>query len=92
MSERLGPVSLGKNEEHLFLGREVVRHREISEKTAQEIDAELKEIVSWSYERARAILTENLDALHSIANMLLKKESLDGKEIDRIIGEIRNKK
>lgn len=92
MSERLGPVSFGKNEEHLFLGREVARHREISERTAQEIDAELKDIVSWSYERARAILTENLDTLHSIANMLLKKESLDGKEIDSIIGEIRNRR
>ncbi|HOJ70354.1 MAG TPA: ATP-dependent zinc metalloprotease FtsH [Syntrophorhabdaceae bacterium] len=87
MSERLGPLSYGRNEEHIFLGKEIARHRDFSEKTAQEIDEELRNIVNSCFERARNILTTNIETLHAIANMLLEKESLDGQEIDSIIRE-----
>jgi len=87
MSERLGPLSYGRNEEHIFLGKEIARHRDFSEKTAQEIDEELRNIVNSCFERARNILTINIETLHAIANMLLEKESLDGQEIDSIIRE-----
>ncbi|MCX8111529.1 MAG: ATP-dependent zinc metalloprotease FtsH [Syntrophorhabdaceae bacterium] len=87
MSDKLGPLSYGRNEEHIFLGKEIARHRDFSEKTAQEIDEELRNIVNRCFERARNILTTNLETLHAIANRLLEKESLDGQEIDNIIRE-----
>lgn len=87
MSEKLGPLSYGKNEEHIFLGKEIARHRDFSEKTAQEIDEELRSIVNRCFERARNIITTNIETLHAIANRLLEKESLDGQEIDNIIRE-----
>ncbi len=92
MSEKLGPLSYGKNEEHIFLGKEIARHRDFSEKTAQEIDEELRNIVYSSFERARNILTNNIEILHAIANRLLEKESLDGQEIDDIIRETKGEK
>ncbi|MCS7280952.1 MAG: ATP-dependent zinc metalloprotease FtsH [Desulfobacterota bacterium] len=85
MSEKLGPLSYGKNEEHIFLGREIARHRDFSEQTAREIDEEIKRIVTSCYEKAKKIIEERLDILHEIANKLLEKEVLDGNEIDRII-------
>lgn len=90
MSESLGPLNYGKNEEHIFLGKEIARHRDYSERTAQEIDEELRNIVNRCFERARKILTDNMDILHAIANRLLEKESLDGNEIDIIIKETSN--
>ncbi|HOV89364.1 MAG TPA: ATP-dependent zinc metalloprotease FtsH [Syntrophorhabdaceae bacterium] len=92
MSDKLGPLSYGKNEEHIFLGKEIARHRDFSEKTAQEIDEELRNIVNSSFERARNILTNNIETLHAIANRLLEKESLDGQEIDDIIRETTGEK
>ena len=87
MSERLGPLTFGKHEEHIFLGKEISRHRDFSEETAQLIDDELKRIVNECYERAKAIITKHMDALNAIANRLLEKEALDGEEIDAIIQE-----
>ena len=85
MSDRMGPVNYGKDEEHIFLGREIAKHRDFSEKTAQDIDAELKNLVHGCYERAKGLLSANIDVLHAIANGLLEKETLDGQEIDAII-------
>lgn len=85
MSEKLGPLGYGKDEEHIFLGREIARHRDFSEKTAQDIDEELKSLVHGCYERAKGLLANNVSALHAIANGLLEKETLDGPEIDAII-------
>jgi cell division protease FtsH len=92
MSEKLGPLNYGKKEEHIFLGREITRHRDFSENTAQEIDGELRKIVTGCLERARGIVIKNIDALHAIANKLLEKEVLDGQEIENIIRESTNGK
>ncbi len=86
MSEKFGPLSFGKKEEQIFLGKELIRHKDYSEETAVEIDKEVKEIVNRCYERARKIITENIDKLHKLAQALLDKETLDGNEIERIIG------
>jgi cell division protease FtsH len=87
MSERLGPLNYGKNEEHIFLGKEIGRQRDFSESTAQEIDKELHSMVQGCYERARGLLSGSMNALHGIAGKLLEKEVLDGQEIDIIIRE-----
>lgn len=85
MSEKLGPVAYGSREEELFLGREITRHQEISEKTAQLIDEEIQNIVNSCMERAVKILRENIDTLHRLAKNLLEREILDNEEIDMII-------
>ena len=85
MSERLGPLSFGKKEEQIFLGREFAQHQDYSESTAVVIDDEVKRIVLTSYARAKKILTDNLDKLHALALALLEHEVLDGDQIDRVI-------
>src|SRR5438874_2108752 len=85
MSEKLGPLTFGKNEEHIFLGREVARAKDYSEETALMIDAEIKRIVMDAAVRARQILDENIEKLHALARALLERESLDGEEIARIL-------
>lgn len=85
MSEKLGPLAYGGREEELFLGREITRHKEISEKTAQLIDEEVQNIVISCMNRAEKILRENIDALHRLAKNLLEREILDNEEIDMII-------
>ncbi len=85
MSERLGPVTFGKREEHIFLGREIARYAEFSEATAIEIDREIKRIVETCYSRAKQIITENMDKLHKLAKALLEKEVLEGNEIDEVL-------
>lgn len=85
MSDRLGPLNYGKNEEHIFLGREIARHRDFSEQTAQGIDEELKELVDRCYTRAKDLISKHIASLHALANALLDKEVLDGLEIDTII-------
>ncbi len=87
MSETLGTLSFGRNEEPIFLGREIGRHRDFSEDTAQQIDKELRKIVSDCYERAQGIVLQEMESLHAIAGKLLEKEALDGQEIDAIIEE-----
>lgn len=85
MSENLGPLTFGKKEEAIFLGRELARHQDYSEKTAQDIDSDVKKIVLENYERARQVLEGNLDTLHRVAACLLEHESLDGRDLDVII-------
>jgi cell division protease FtsH len=85
MSEKLGPLTFGKKEEAIFLGREFAQHKDYSEKTAQEIDDELKRLVSHCHQRARAILKTNIHALHQMAQALLEKEVLDAQELDKIL-------
>jgi len=85
MSERLGPLTFGKKEEQIFLGREITQHRDYSEKTAQDIDTEVKAIVEQAEKKAEELLGANLDKLHSLAEALRDKEILDGDQIDRII-------
>ncbi|MFQ5843082.1 MAG: ATP-dependent zinc metalloprotease FtsH [Thermodesulfobacteriota bacterium] len=85
MSEKIGPLAFGQQEEQIFLGREFARHKDYSEKTAQDIDKEIKQIVDNSYDLARKTLEENIDILHSLASSLLEREVLDGDQIDKII-------
>ncbi len=85
MSEKMGPLAFGQKEEQIFLGREFARHKDYSERTAQDIDEEIKQIIDNSYDRARKILGENIDILHNLANSLLEREALDGDQIEKII-------
>jgi len=85
MSERVGPLSFGKREEQIFLGRDLVQHKDYSEHTAIEIDDEIRKLVLESMDRAKALLQENKDRLLDLAQALLEKEVLDGAEIDQII-------
>ncbi|MEK7770311.1 MAG: ATP-dependent zinc metalloprotease FtsH [candidate division NC10 bacterium] len=85
MSEKMGPLTFGKSEEHFFLGREMSRPKDYSEDTAILIDAEIKRIVTDSASSARHMLEVNLEKLHALARALLERESLDGEEIARIL-------
>jgi cell division protease FtsH len=86
MSERLGPLTFGKREEHIFLGREIAQQKDYSEETAVAIDNEIKRIVLENYERAKGIIVQHLDKLHRLATTLLEKEVLAGEEIDEVLG------
>ncbi len=85
MSEKLGPLAYGKNEEEIFLGREITKQQNYSEKTAEEIDEEIKNIVLKGMERAEKILRDNIDLLNKLSKELLEREILDAEEIDKII-------
>jgi cell division protease FtsH len=86
MSEAMGPLSYGKKEEQIFLGREFATHKDYSEKTAQRIDKEVARIVMTSYESAKQILSDRMDILNRIASELLEKEVLNAPELDALIG------
>jgi cell division protease FtsH len=85
MSEKLGPLTFGKKEEHIFLGREFARHQDYSDETAILIDTEIKRIVTECATKARQVIEENLERLHALARALLERESLDGEEVSRIL-------
>ena len=86
MSDKMGPLSYGKKEEQIFLGREFATHKDYSEETAKNIDIEVVFIVKRNYEKAKKILTDHIEILHKIAEELLEKEVLNGAEIDVLIG------
>jgi cell division protease FtsH len=86
MSEKMGPLTFGKREEHIFLGREIAQHKDFSEKTAVDIDTEIKAIVIQNYERAKSLIDQHLERLHRLATALLEKEVLAGDEIDEVLG------
>ncbi len=85
MSENLGPLTFGKKEEMVFLGREISSHKDYSEQTAELIDKEVRSIVESAYSRAFTLLRDNLDKLHLIANGLLEREMLDGDQMERLL-------
>jgi cell division protease FtsH len=85
MSEKLGPITFGKKEEEIFLGREIAQHRDFSENTAQEIDAEVRRIISEAEKKVQKLLSNNIDKLHLLAEALLEREILDGEEIDLVL-------
>jgi cell division protease FtsH len=87
MSERMGPLTFGKREEHVFLGREIAKHRDYSDKTAEEIDEETKRIVTEAYHQTKDLLEKNRNLLDAIAKALLERETLEANEIDQIILE-----
>jgi len=88
MSERLGPVTLGRKAGPIFLGRDIVEDRNYSETVASEIDKEVRRIVEECYERAKRLLQENRHLLDAIANRLLEKETMDGEELDSLLREM----
>ena len=75
---KIGPIALGENQEHIFLGKEIAREEHFSERTAQEIDDEIKEIIDAQLARARAIISEKIDALNLMAQALIEFETIDG--------------
>ncbi|MEK6569576.1 MAG: AAA family ATPase, partial [candidate division NC10 bacterium] len=85
MSERMGPLTFGKREEMIFLGREIAQHQDYSEQTAVEIDREVKQIVMTNYEKAKVLIKERLAILHALAKALLEEEVLDASQIDAIV-------
>ncbi|HUF42265.1 MAG TPA: ATP-dependent zinc metalloprotease FtsH [Verrucomicrobiae bacterium] len=87
MSERLGPMTFGKKEEEIFLGRDFTQKVDYSESTAIEIDTEVRRIIQESYLKAKDLLKTNIAILHRVAEMLLEREVLDGSEIDAIVRE-----
>jgi len=91
MSETVGPVTFGKRDEQIFLGKEIARSKDYSEATALEIDNEIKRIVNESYGKAKTLLEENIDLLHKLAEVLLDKEVVDGKELDDLVKQNRKK-
>lgn len=85
MSDKMGPLSFGKKDESIFLGREMAMHKNFSEKTAEHIDDEIKRIVDESYERALGLLRDNIQKLHTLSEWLIEKENLSGDQVDEII-------
>jgi len=85
MSEDLGPLTFGKKEEMVFLGREIATQKDYSEQTAQKIDEEVRRIVEGAYRQALDVLGANLDKLHLVANALLEREVMDGDQLNRLL-------
>jgi cell division protease FtsH len=92
MSEKLGPLTFGKKDEHIFLGKEIARHKDYSEKTAIDIDEAIKKIVIEAYDTSKKLVAENHDLLEALAKSLLEKETLDGAEIDALIQDATSKR
>ena len=86
MSDKIGPLTFGKKEEHIFLGREIAQRKDYSEKTAVDIDTEIKRIVLENYDRAKDIILQHMEKIHRLASVLLEKEVLAGEEIDQVLG------
>jgi cell division protease FtsH len=85
MSDKMGPLSFGKKDEQIFLGREMSTHKNYSEATAVEIDTEIRRLVDDSYARALSLLQDNIQNLHNLSECLIEKENLTGAEVDEII-------
>jgi cell division protease FtsH len=85
LSDRLGPLSYSEDEGEVFLGRSVTQHKSVSDATASIIDEEIREVVDANYDRAKKILTENLDKLHIMASILMKYETIDQAQIQDVM-------
>ncbi|MDA8175272.1 MAG: AAA family ATPase, partial [Nitrospiraceae bacterium] len=85
MSDHLGPLTFGKKDEQIFLGREIAKHKDYSEKTAEEIDDEVKSFVVSAYHEAKRILSENRELLNKFAAALLERETMDNDEIEALM-------
>ncbi len=88
MSERIGPLAVGDKEQEIFLGREFAQRREISERTAQMVDDEVKRLVDEAYARATAIIADNRELLDRIADALLERETIDRDDLDRLVRNV----
>jgi len=92
MSEELGPLTFGKKEEEIFLGREIAQHRDYSEETARKIDQEVNSLISENYQKTHRLIKDNLGTLNKLANALLERETLNGHQIDEIMGNKKRKR
>jgi cell division protease FtsH len=86
MSDRLGPVALGRQQGNMFLGRDIMSERDFSEETAAAIDEEVRKLVDTAYIRAKEVLVNNRQVLDEIAQMLIEKETVDAEELQEILG------
>ncbi|MBC8376357.1 MAG: ATP-dependent zinc metalloprotease FtsH [FCB group bacterium] len=86
MSEKMGPMTYGQKKEEIFIGRDLGMHRDFSEDMAKKIDAEVRKIIDTAYKKATDIISKNQDKLEKITNLLLDKESIDGRQLDGILG------
>jgi cell division protease FtsH len=84
LSDAVGPIQVGSNEQELFLGRDIQHRQEISQQTAELVDAEVRRVIQEAYERARAVLTEHLALLHAVAAALLERETLTREDVDML--------
>jgi cell division protease FtsH len=82
---RLGPLTFGKKEEQIFLGREIAQHRDFSEETARQIDLEVRRLIDEAYQSAYTIISANQDPMHRIAAALLERETIDAEEVKMLI-------
>ncbi|MDH4129002.1 MAG: cell division protein FtsH, partial [Spirochaetota bacterium] len=87
MSDKLGPITYGQKEEPIFLGKEIARHKDYSEKTAELIDLEIKTIVESCYDKAKKLIMDNIEKLEKLAQTLLEREVLDRSEIEVLLNE-----
>jgi len=85
MSKELGPMTFGRHEEQVFLGRDIAHQKDYSEHTAIEIDREVRRVIEEAYQQARSLLVENVKVLHMVAERLLEKEVLEGQEVAEIL-------
>ncbi|WP_432736168.1 ATP-dependent zinc metalloprotease FtsH [Maridesulfovibrio sp. FT414] len=85
MSEKLGPMTFGESQDQVFLGRELVQHKDFSEDTSRLIDSEVRRIIDTAYETANRLLGDNEKALHAVAEALLERETIDGKDLDTLM-------
>ena len=85
MSEKMGNITYGKSNDHVFMGRDFGHTKDYSEEVAAQVDAEVKKIVDDQYELAKRLLTENKDVMEAIVKVLLEKETLEETEVDEIM-------
>ncbi|NJL22575.1 MAG: ATP-dependent metallopeptidase FtsH/Yme1/Tma family protein [Leptolyngbyaceae cyanobacterium SM1_3_5] len=85
MSDRLGPVALGRQQGNMFLGRDIASERDFSEETAATIDDEVRNLVEQAYRRAKSVLTENKSVLDQLADMLIDRETVDAEELQDLL-------
>ena len=84
MSERIGTLMLGSDQDEVFLGRDFAQSKTYSEETAGIIDEEIKKIIDQAYNRAKQILTDHIDKLHAVAGILIEKEKIEADEFEQI--------
>ncbi|NDV27258.1 ATP-dependent zinc metalloprotease FtsH [Desulfovibrio sp. JC010] len=85
MSEKLGPMTFGESQDQVFLGKELVQHKDFSEDTSRLIDSEVRRIIDTAYETANKLLSENEKALHAVSEALLERETIDGNDLDTLM-------
>src|SRR5690606_12696601 len=86
MSSRLGPRTFGKRQSMVFLGRDISEERDYSERTAEEIDAEVRRLIDQAHETCRRVLSEHRDKLDELAGLLIEQETVEGDELLRVLG------